>query len=473
MSRSKELAKNTFVIAIGKISTQFISFFLLPLYTAVLSTKEYGTVELFNTCVALLLPVMTLQIEQGVFRFLVEQRKSEEDKTRLISTVLCFMFIQSILCIFLFLILRNLVTVNYEIFILLNMLSNSFSIILLQTARGLGDNLSYSIASFISALVTISCNVLLLIAIHMKADGMLTAVFAGNVCCCIYLIAKLKIYRYMHLSMFNKDLLRELLHYSLPLVPSALSWWVVNASDRIIVSKILGLNATGLLSVANKFPSVYASMYNILNLTWIESATLYMYKEGGNEYFNEMLNTLIKLFTAAFLAIVAVMPFLFPVMVNSNFHDAYYQVPIYMLGSVFNSVVGLISVVYTVGKKTNKIAKTTVMAGIINLIVHLGLIWSIGLYAASISTAVAYGVMAVYRYFDGKKSYEYHISTRFVISAGMVTIVLFITYYMQRLLLSAAAMVIAGVYCIYINRIFIKKVINGVLEWVQVRGKKV
>ena len=52
MSRSKELVKNTAILTIGKMCTQFVSFLLLPLYTALLSTEEYGIVDLFTTYIA-------------------------------------------------------------------------------------------------------------------------------------------------------------------------------------------------------------------------------------------------------------------------------------------------------------------------------------------------------------------------------------------------------------------------------------
>ena len=68
MNREKSLLKNTIIITIGKVCTQMISFFLLPLYTGILSTEEYGTVDLLNTLVSLLLPIVTFQIEMAVFR---------------------------------------------------------------------------------------------------------------------------------------------------------------------------------------------------------------------------------------------------------------------------------------------------------------------------------------------------------------------------------------------------------------------
>ena len=62
MSREGKLIKNTAIIMVGKICTQMISFFLLPIYTAILSTEEYGIVDLLNTLISLLLPLITLQI---------------------------------------------------------------------------------------------------------------------------------------------------------------------------------------------------------------------------------------------------------------------------------------------------------------------------------------------------------------------------------------------------------------------------
>ena len=49
MNQKKELIKNTLIISIGKFSTQLVSFLLLPLYTTLLTTSEYGQYDLLNT----------------------------------------------------------------------------------------------------------------------------------------------------------------------------------------------------------------------------------------------------------------------------------------------------------------------------------------------------------------------------------------------------------------------------------------
>ena len=86
MSKGKELAKNTIILFIGVFFTKIIQYFLLPVYTGYLTTEEYGTVDLFNTIISLLIPIIGLQIEQGVFRYLISNRKNRDRQKEYISS---------------------------------------------------------------------------------------------------------------------------------------------------------------------------------------------------------------------------------------------------------------------------------------------------------------------------------------------------------------------------------------------------
>ena len=86
MSEKKKLAKNTIIIFLGKISTQFISFFLIPVYTKYLQTDDYGTIDLYLTYVTLLIPIISLQLETAVFRFLIDCRDNEIEINKIITT---------------------------------------------------------------------------------------------------------------------------------------------------------------------------------------------------------------------------------------------------------------------------------------------------------------------------------------------------------------------------------------------------
>ena len=122
------------------------------------------------------------------------------------------------------------------------------------------------------------------------------------------------------------------------------------------------------------------------------------------------------------------MPFIFPILINKEFFKAYYFIPIYILSAFFNVIQGLYSVVYIALKKTKDIAKTTMLAAIINLVVHIVCIRWIGMYAAAVSSVVSYLIISVYRYYDIKKYVNVPINKQDVGIIIVIFAVAFITY---------------------------------------------
>ena len=127
MNREKSLFKNTIIITIGKICTQLITFLLLPLYTGILTTAEYGTVDLLNTLVSLCLPIITLQIEQAVFRELLEVRNKEQEIKDIISSAIFTVIVQSIIFLILFVIVAPAFKNVYKYFLATNVIAYIFS----------------------------------------------------------------------------------------------------------------------------------------------------------------------------------------------------------------------------------------------------------------------------------------------------------------------------------------------------------
>ena len=145
MNREKALFKNTIIITIGKVCTQLITFFLLPLYTSILSTEEYGTVDLLNTLVSLLLPIVTFQVEQVVFRKLIDNRDKERHKRNIISTGVFSVIIQCVIYLCVFMAIAPFVNNEYKYFLATNVIAYIFASLMQQIARGLGDNTKYAI----------------------------------------------------------------------------------------------------------------------------------------------------------------------------------------------------------------------------------------------------------------------------------------------------------------------------------------
>ena len=468
MNREKNLAKNTIIITIGKVCTQLITFFLLPLYTGILSTEEYGIVDLLNTLVSLLLPIVTFQVEQAVFRELIEVRGKKDKESRIISSAVITVIFQCIVYLIIFVVISPFINNHYKFFLATNVVANIFSSLLLQIARGFGDNKKYAFASFVSALSTIIFNVLFLVVIKLGANGMLLGTMLGQIVATIYLFISLRLYKYLKVKDYKKEVIKSLWKYSLPLIPNAISWWVFNASDRVIASAFLGVDQNGILAASLKFSTVFITFYNIFNMSWTESISIAIKDDDVSDYFNKMFNIILKLFTALAIGMIACMPFVFPIMINEKFSVGYGLVPISIIGSLFNVVVGLVSVIYVAKKNTKAIASTSIVSAVINIIVHLVLIKFIGLYAAVISTFVAFFIMSIYRLIDVSKRYfKVKIDINFIIQSLIALIVAFISYYINNIYLNVFVVLFAVFFAIYINKNSFDIILNMVMKKVK------
>lgn len=460
MNKKQELAKNTLILTVGKICTQCISFFLLPLYTALLAPEEYGVVDLFNTYIALLLPLVNWSFDYGLFRHLLDVRNEPDRQKKLFSTIINSNIFQSAGYLLLFATAYNFISSPYKIFLAISVVLNVFSSTLLQLARGLGDNTGYTFASVLSASVTIGANIFTIVVLHMGAWGLFIGTIFGQVSTILFLILKEKVWRYYKIFYFNRNDFRSVFKYSFPLVPAQLSWWVIGASDRTIVSFIISVAANGAYSVANKFSTLIVSFYNIFNMAWTESVSVHFNDKDRDEFLSETIDTVLILFYSVCIGLVACMPIVFPLMVDKNYIDAYPQIPILTLSVLFQVMTGLYSVIYIAIKKTKENAKTAIFAALINIVVNLVLIKFIGLYAASISTLLAYVAMTIYRHIDVKKYTKLKLKWDRILIASGIFVLVTIAYYININWISLVSILVAVIYAVIANISIIKTVLK-------------
>ncbi|MGN0334582.1 MAG: lipopolysaccharide biosynthesis protein [Lachnospiraceae bacterium] len=460
MSREKELVKNTAIVAVGRVCTKLLSFFLLPFYTSVLSTEDYGIVDLLNTYVSLLLPLVVFQIEDALFRFMIDVRDSETERNKVISTTFFFCLAQSVLFMMIYFVVQSFIEIPYKEFLAINLVESIFSGALLQLTRGLGDNYVYAFGSFLNALTAILLNIVFVLFMHMGAKGMFLTVVLTHIVTICYIVFKEKVYRHVRIRSFDRELLKNMLSYSLPLVPNILSWWVMGASDKSIVSFFMGISANGILSVSQKFSTMYTTFYSIFNLTWTENASIYKGDADRAQYYSQIIETSFRVLASACLGIIACVAILFPWLINARFGEAYYQIPIYMLSSLVYSVIGIFSVVYIADKRTKEIAKTSMIAAALNVLINVVLIRHIGLYAASVSSVAAYAFIFTVRYFDIQKIIRIRLKKSAVISTVFMMILDFIVYYLRINWLSVLNLLLVAVYALILNRKILSEIIR-------------
>lgn len=467
MSRGKKLAENTIVITIGKLSTQFISFLLLPLYTTLLSTEEYGTVDLFITYVQLLLPIVTLLIEQGAFRYLIDYQDDEEEKRKIISSSGMLIMIQCVLYSLLLICVAQFIKNDYKYYILAILITSSFSSWGLQIARGFRKLKLYAVGSFITVITTIVFNVLFIAVLRMGAIGMLKATFIGNLVCAVFIALYLRLDRYFSIKSISKKTLCDMIRYSVPLIPNQLSLWIINSSDRTIVTFFLGAAANGVLAISHKFPTIYQAIFGMFQLSWHEMGSVHFNDSDRDEFFTDTFNEVYKFFSSMCIGLIAVLPFVFPMLINEAYSKAYYTIPLYLFAVLCNIVVGLLGVVYVALKKTAEIAKSTIYSGIINIVVHVFLIQWCGLFAAAISTLVGYFCIMVYRMVDTKKYINIRYNYKYFTASILVAVALLVPYYVDLLIIRVIGLIFACIYAFAVNRKMLFSLKEGVLAKVK------
>lgn len=469
MSRQKDLAKNTAILTFGRMCTQGISFLLLPLYTAILDTSEYGTFDLLVTYGTLLLPLVGMQLDQGLFRFILESRDDIKRQKELFSTIVCSELLQIVVYIILLEIVSLFVHIPHKHFLIAYVGVNIIAAFFLQLLRGLGRNKAYAFASFLSATTILVLNVFFLAILHLGLEGLFLSTVVGTGSSVLYMCFTIKPWRLFELASIKKNVLKEVQAYSIPLIPNNLAWWVVNASDRTIISFFLGVALNGIYTVSNKFSNVFITFYNVFNLSWTETVTLHYHDNDRDAFLSDTITKVYKLFSGACLGITALMPFIFPYLVNVKYTDAYYQVILLMYAMLCRVLVGLYSCVYIAMKETKKIAYTSLWAAVINISVNCLLIKQIGLYAASISTLLAFGAMAIIRYMDVNRVIKMRIERNVLLGSLFMAIGLLITYYVNIWWIHLIALVVIAIYAISQNWTMIKALKNLVINFMTSR----
>ena len=456
MNKKRELAKNTFIILAGKISTQMITFFMLPLYTSYLLTKEYGLVDLITTYVTLIIPIVTLDTEMAMFRFLIDRRKDKKETSNLLSNNFVFLTISLSIFTILYLLIIPFINIPFKYLILADIIICVLSSNFLQIARGMGRNIDYSIGCIVTGLSIVLLNIVFIIYLRMGAFGMLLGTALGNLMCDIYLFIRLKLYKHLTFKKTDKKTIKSMLAYSIPLVPSTLSWWIINISDKTIISIFIGVAANGIYAVSNKFATIFSSVLNIFNLSWGESAALHIEDKDRDKFFSDVFNTIFKLFSSLGLGIIACMPFIFSILVNKNYNDAYNYLPILIVGVCINVLLVLYNGIYIAKKLTKKVASITVIGAIVNVAINLIFVKYIGLYAAALSTAIACLVMTLHRHFDSKKYVKIKYEKMIFINALLLFTITIFAYYNRNTKLQIIALIISIIYAYIANRKLLK-----------------
>lgn len=476
MDKYKKLASNTLIFAIGTFSSKILSFLLMPFVTRMMGTGDYGSADLIQQTVNVLIPVVTLQVNSAALRFSLDRAKNKADvftvgvRTTLIGFVIFLFFSYPI----------SLITINdfnlgeYILLIVLFVLVSSFRQLCQQFVRGSGYVKLFAIDGIISTATTLLFTILFLGPFKWGVTGYIMAIIASDACSVIFFTVTAKLYRYVKPKVLEKSITSQMLKYCVPLIPTVILWWIINVSDRYMITYFVGSSANGLYTAASKIPNFVILFSQIFIDAWQLSAVDEQEnKEARAHFFTKVFRVYSGGVFAVASGLILFCQFITKILVSDAFYDSWQYVPILIIATTYSCIVNFLASVYMAEKKSVMSLLTAYSGAVTNIVLNFVFIPIMGANGAALATVCAFLVVFATRGLNTRKYIKINFKlplmiTETVILVGQSALIL---YYQKGVVLYAVEAVLFAVMLV-LNIKPIKELATLVLGRFLKRGKK-
>lgn len=437
----QKLVKNSGIFMIANFGSKFFSFILVPFYTHVLSTGEYGTVDTLIATVSLFSPIATLGIGDVIIMFL---SKKEYEARKIFTNATLLILLGNILVSFVYPLLFLSDTFrDYILYFVLLVITSSVYGVLQMYVRG-NEKVAACAASGVIYTITLALsNIILLLYFKQGISGYLLSTILAYFVPSVYLfiVAKDKCFKF---SFIDKDLIKKILRLSIPLMPTAILWNLMNLADKYAILWFVGASGNGIYAVAHKIPTILSVIYSIFQQAWqLTTFELESRDERSSAYTNIFELLTCVLFCAGTILIVLNRIYI-TYFCEESYFVAWKITPILMYSAILNCISGLLGSNYLIMHDTKSALKVTAIGALINTLLNFLLVPIFGLYGAAIATVIGYLYMVIKKYFDTSKFTPLRIKMdRFILVNALIIIMFFsalieksLVYYSLNLLIA-------------------------------------
>ena len=460
---SARLAKGTAVYMAGNLISRVLQMLILPLITAVLATEEYGDYDLIIASISLVMPIITMQMIEGMFRNMYEA--DEAGRRTTVSTVTAFLLGGcGLLAVVLTTVKLVYPALQYPVLIFANYLTAILFNYMQKLARCDGKNRQFAISGVLNTIIMLGCQAITLMVLHMRVDGMLIAHCAAYLGGSAYLALRVKPWRWIRREAVSKKACGELLKFSAPLVPNSICWWLVATSDKYVIAGTLGSSANGIYAIAGKFSQLLTFATSVFQLAWQESAIMEADSEARDRFYTQTFNRYMRLLLGGYVLMLPLIRLLMVFLLSQSYQAGYLYNPILLFGAVFQAFSGFYGSAYLVFRKTGGALITTIVAAVVNIAIGWGLIGRIGLFAPALGTSAAFLVQWLMRSWQMREFF--HVKIDWKAFAGLIACAAaaIFCYYQKSLVLQGVVLVLAAAIFVLFNRELIRAVAGKLLH---------
>lgn len=430
LSYKKELKTNTVLFGVGEICTKVLQYVIALFLSFFLSTQESGDITLIKTSASLMIPIVSFDIIESVFRFSAD--KKYENKS-VFSVGILFSISGSIVLIPLSFLVNGIFNVSTPIIIYLFVALLMIHNIVHYFVKGIGKVKLYVINSIVFALGT--CAVTLL-CLYLFRGGIKTFFFCyiATYCVCIvFMFLSGKLWRYISIISINKNIVLDMIKYSSPLIVNTIGWWLISASDTYITNHFLGKSFVGILSYSHKFPTILNSIYSIFGMAFqLLAISNFNFdnlkeKEQAELSFSNVLDKLTIVLGLFVLLIILCTEPAINLLVSKEYYESWRYVALYTLGMFFFSLASFYGYIYNIKKNNIPLLISTLICGICNIGLCILFYFVFGsLIAAALSTAISYFIVFVFRMIDSRKILMVAFNKKMIIAILFLLIPVFL-----------------------------------------------
>lgn len=409
-NRYKKLMGNTIIFAIGTFSSKMLVFLMLPFYTNILSTGEYGTVDALINVGQLMIPIASVGINNAVIRFGLENKVDRKSvfSSGLYTILLgfaCLAVVSPLLRLFMDFM------AGYTIAVLAFVLASSLRTLCIQFALSMGYNKMYAANGIGNTFLNVILNILLLP--HFRVTGYLLANIISDLVLGLLMFVLAKEHRYL-LPPFSRRLDRKLSKrmrkYALPLVPQTVCQWIINMSDRYLIIFFISTEANGLYAAANKIPNILLIVANLFADAWQISAVKESDPKQQVDFFSKVLGAYSSIAFIGSSGLIMISKFVMTFMVGKDFFISWRFIPILTLATTFGLLSTFLASVYMLKLRSKNSMMTTMTCAIVNIVLNCILIPVMGRISpfygalgAGIATFISYLVLFLIRAFNTQR----------------------------------------------------------------------
>ncbi len=389
----KSLLKGTGIYAIGTFGTKILAFLIVPLYTYYISTNDLGTYDVLISTIDLLSPIITLQISDAAYKWIIQ---SDSNTELYIRSTLQVLIINCFIASLLVFLAGQFFTIPYiSYFVAVLVLSRGFNT-MQKLLRGLKNQMLFALTGIFYTAVFLTYNV---IQICIFGRGV-ECLFQGAVIAYLFAIGMIIVCeRRIRVNLFKNisiPVIKEMYRFSIPLVPNYLNWWVINSSDRYIVAIFLGMSSNGILAVAHKFPTILQTILGLFTNSWQDVSIADKDKNAGTDY-TVIFKTYSRFALSLLWPLIPATKVVVWLIMSTAYKESCNIIAFYYMGTVFQSFSSFYGIGYLKNNRTGKAFTTSVYGAIVNAVVNIVFIHVIGLQAAAVSTFIGFLVMWLVR----------------------------------------------------------------------------